>query len=330
MKDKLVTKGNLERAVNWIDTALQEVQKAKQDRLVSGTNIKTVNGQSLLGSGNIAISIANLFELNLPDSIYINRAIDVQQYLNDNYSSPLANLYQYASLKPLRFVCDEYHWGELQPDDHHYAEVTVHVLFPDNSELTKTILFSRSDSIIGVRLSSTGAYIDTGLTLDFSYEFEARGYVLNSQAVLIDAFASTSARTALRILGSSNKVQFMWPNNNEYTYATTGIDFSRLFTYIQKYNSLTLTQDATTYTASISNSTASGTDSAKVLLLNSSANSFSYGNGVIYYAIIRDSNGNVLRHFKPQYTEDNELVLVDVAHDNTVYRPSWGELLPVE
>lgn len=28
----------------------------KQDKLVSGTNIKTINGQSILGSGNITIS----------------------------------------------------------------------------------------------------------------------------------------------------------------------------------------------------------------------------------------------------------------------------------
>ena len=28
----------------------------KQDKLISGSNIKTVNGQSLLGSGNITIS----------------------------------------------------------------------------------------------------------------------------------------------------------------------------------------------------------------------------------------------------------------------------------
>ena len=30
--------------------------KNKQDKLVSGTNIKTINGQSLLGSGNIEIT----------------------------------------------------------------------------------------------------------------------------------------------------------------------------------------------------------------------------------------------------------------------------------
>lgn len=34
---------------------------AKQQQLVSGTNIKTLNGESLLGSGNIVISGGELF-----------------------------------------------------------------------------------------------------------------------------------------------------------------------------------------------------------------------------------------------------------------------------
>lgn len=37
-------------------TDLQDALDAKQDTLVSGTNIKTINGTSLLGSGNITIS----------------------------------------------------------------------------------------------------------------------------------------------------------------------------------------------------------------------------------------------------------------------------------
>lgn len=122
----------------------------------------------------------------------------------------------------------------------------------------------------------------------------------------------------------------MWPNNNEYTSSGTRIDFTKPFTYIQKYNSLRLTQGQTTDLETIINSKSSGTGSVKILLLNSTSNSYSYGNGVLYYAIIRDGEGNVLRHFKPHYTENNELVLVDTANDNTVYRPSSGELLPVE
>lgn len=35
---------------------IAEALAGKQDKLVSGTNIKTINGQSLLGEGNIVIS----------------------------------------------------------------------------------------------------------------------------------------------------------------------------------------------------------------------------------------------------------------------------------
>jgi hypothetical protein len=41
-----------------VSTATQSALNAKQDTLVSGTNIKTVNGTSVLGSGNISISSA--------------------------------------------------------------------------------------------------------------------------------------------------------------------------------------------------------------------------------------------------------------------------------
>lgn len=39
-----------------VSTATQTALNAKQDTLVSGTNIKTVNGNSLLGSGNLVIA----------------------------------------------------------------------------------------------------------------------------------------------------------------------------------------------------------------------------------------------------------------------------------
>lgn len=38
------------------DRGRNELASSKQDTLVSGTNIKTVNGNSLLGSGNLSIS----------------------------------------------------------------------------------------------------------------------------------------------------------------------------------------------------------------------------------------------------------------------------------
>lgn len=45
---------------------------AKQDTLVSGTNIKTINNQSLLGSGNISISGDTSGEANVIETIKVN------------------------------------------------------------------------------------------------------------------------------------------------------------------------------------------------------------------------------------------------------------------
>lgn len=42
--------------ITEVITAIGVAIKGKQDNLVSGTNIKTINSQSLLGSGNIVIS----------------------------------------------------------------------------------------------------------------------------------------------------------------------------------------------------------------------------------------------------------------------------------
>ena len=42
--------------ITEVITAIGVAIKGKQDNLVSGDNIKTINSQSLLGSGNIVIS----------------------------------------------------------------------------------------------------------------------------------------------------------------------------------------------------------------------------------------------------------------------------------
>ena len=50
------TSKNLIGAINEVNT----LAKKKQDKLTSGTNIKTINNQSLLGSGNIEISAPSI------------------------------------------------------------------------------------------------------------------------------------------------------------------------------------------------------------------------------------------------------------------------------
>ena len=47
---------DVQEALDGLDDLVNGLDTNKQDTLVSGTNIKTVNGNSLLGSGNITIS----------------------------------------------------------------------------------------------------------------------------------------------------------------------------------------------------------------------------------------------------------------------------------
>lgn len=59
MPDKIISYDNLTRFKENLDRVLDD----KQDALVSGDNVKTINGTSLLGSGNIAIEVESI-----PDS----------------------------------------------------------------------------------------------------------------------------------------------------------------------------------------------------------------------------------------------------------------------
>lgn len=82
------------------DTAISNATSGKQDTLVSGTNIKTINNQSLLGSGNIEIQggsggSANIIELTQTEydalTAYTEGAMyvitDAQEINMDNYAT---------------------------------------------------------------------------------------------------------------------------------------------------------------------------------------------------------------------------------------------------
>lgn len=56
----MVTKITVAPTDNVIIGKVNEIIDEKQDNLVSGTNIKTVNNQSLLGSGNLTLSASDV------------------------------------------------------------------------------------------------------------------------------------------------------------------------------------------------------------------------------------------------------------------------------
>ena len=207
------------------------------------------------------------------------------------------------------------------------ADVTV--TFADGSSLTQSVVFTNKYIVDGplyaVKLGTVSAHVDTGLTMDYGYEFRVRGRTQNGQqAALVSAHESTSKRTSLRLLGGSNYFQHQWPSNQDVR--NSGIDARSMFSYVQNKDGVTFTQGETTYSFPYAG-TQSGTGSAAIWLLNDNYNS-SYGQGVLAEAEILDENGNTLRHFKP-WRLSGEVVLLDVANGNQAYRPTSGALVEV-
>ena len=102
--------------------ATKQELNAKQDTLVSGTNIKTVNGTSLLGSGNIVIeaSAENVPTLQTtPKGTTNNYIYSSGIYINDNYGviSNISNSITYSTDKASIATWKRY-WGEESSNVH--------------------------------------------------------------------------------------------------------------------------------------------------------------------------------------------------------------------
>lgn len=80
-----------------ISTATQTALNAKQDSLVSGTNIKTLEGQSLLGSGNIDLTKSDVGLSNVDNTSDLNKPISTatQTALNGKFNNPTGTSAQY-------------------------------------------------------------------------------------------------------------------------------------------------------------------------------------------------------------------------------------------
>lgn len=69
-----------------VQTAIQELDTKKQTTLVSATNIKTINGNSLLGSGDLSVSGANIDGSNMTLTALTSTA---QQNITDGVFSKI-------------------------------------------------------------------------------------------------------------------------------------------------------------------------------------------------------------------------------------------------
>ena len=80
---------DLEGLRHYNEKVTGELNK-KQDTLVSGTNIKTVNGQDITGSGDIELTsitdteIGDLFETGVLEAKYVSQE-SIQEAINTEY-----------------------------------------------------------------------------------------------------------------------------------------------------------------------------------------------------------------------------------------------------
>ena len=75
------------RTAMLVATGISDELRYKQDQLYSGSNIKTINGESLLGSGNLEISgggTADLTEINARVDLVSERVDDLQSEKQDS------------------------------------------------------------------------------------------------------------------------------------------------------------------------------------------------------------------------------------------------------
>ena len=94
MSDKFLNGTGLNELRNWVNDKLT----TKQDTLISGTNIKTINGNSVLGSGDLTISggLQNLVDGGLPGSVRgVGTLPTTRDYSTSlGYSTYVNNYYQ--------------------------------------------------------------------------------------------------------------------------------------------------------------------------------------------------------------------------------------------
>lgn len=275
------------------------------------------------------------YQLTVAREYDMGAQTDIAAYVA-GWSSKAALVYGgIATTKPAIVTVSDYAWTGPTADIRQTATADVTVTFHDGSSLTAQGVrfitdYSAPGRVYAARLADGAGPIDTGLTMDYSYRFTVSGYAPEGKAgVLVGAYTSNAERTTLRILGGANKIQAMWPANREYQGGSQDgdIDFRRMFYYRQDGSEIYVRQGGLDAGGNNSNWLTTGTGAAKIYLFDESeAGTYRYG--ILHEARIYDGAGNILRYFQP-VKQNNEIVIVDIANGNQVYRPTVGTLKEV-
>ena len=134
--EELENKGYLKEHQNISHLATKEELNTKQNILVSGTNIKTINNQSILGEGNIEIQSGSSSSINLKD---------IEPYIDGQWISHRAYLLSGNTLAVGQTQVIDV--SEIVPQDEYNYEVLLFMYaYPkDTKNGTKCIMWMSTD-----------------------------------------------------------------------------------------------------------------------------------------------------------------------------------------
>ena len=157
----------------------------KQDTLVSGTSIKTINGESILGSGDVSVSQMPSYIVDKPEG----------------NNAQLGNVVQVGTLQDIS--------GEVGIFQFFYRTSAL----PDNTSKEYTLLpllqdYNIVDFLDGTGVTSNGIFIGNGRTDGTNYLI-IQQFSKNRKAVILRTYQDYSTQTALlkiKFLGTKTTV----------------------------------------------------------------------------------------------------------------------------
>lgn len=325
MANKTITQLDAAQSLN--DNMVIAVQDTNTTHKTTLADVKAYCGGG--GGGGSSLKMSDFYKLVLEDTYALEPGVDIDSFVDGLLKiNSLALGSGAVTLKAPTYTFEHTPFGD--PDEHgdRHATGTVTVLFEDGSKLEKSNIdfsYTGRRRIPNGLMLSTKSFVDTGIRMNGAYTFRVTGRTQPGfQAVLVGAYGSNQVRTTARILAVSQKLQAMWPGNVEITQGVSGIDYTQMFTYTIDYSHIEMRQGDVVYSRPISgdNTLSSG---LPILMFNESEGGDFY-HGVVSEVEIFDESGTLLKHFQ-SWIWDGEYVMVDIANNNTIYRPAQGELL---
>lgn len=322
LKDKMITLGGLDyfnknvalphnESITAMANALFALNDVVEDMETRLTTVENFSGSSA--------ELASMFEIGLEDVYHVTDesaapTIIANSINVDGFAVPIGT----SGVKWAKPVVQipPINWSTDVDDNYDLtASGVVKVWFGQAGAISKTVTFKKPGpgKVLAVSLSNKNSSIDTGIAADYSYTLHAKGHAIDGgTGVIIGGFSSTTERTGMRILPTSNKFQMQWPNNVEATNAKTGIQTAALFEYWQKAGSTRFVQGSLDVTSTTSGNTDNGSPGTNLFLFGDDASS-SRAYAVIYFAEVLQGDTQIAYFAPYKLMGTDEIVMLNTS-----------------